>query len=123
VSTEPRWLPLEGAFTRFGDVRPLLLESDDRYVIMGPGDEATVDFEARRLPALQSGWTRDFLLYTVGWVKDADLNTATGNTVDPLPFHAMTRYPYLSDESYPDDDAHRRYLEEYNTRRFGPGER
>jgi cytochrome c-type biogenesis protein CcmH/NrfG len=109
ISTEPRWLPLEGTFTRFGDVQPLLLEPDDRYVIMGPGDEATIAFDAGRLPSLPPGWRRDFLLYSVGWVKDADLNTATGNTVYPLPFHDMSRYPYV--------------LSDYNTRRFEAGAR
>ena len=118
VSTEPRWLKLEGTFTRFGDVLPLLLESDDKYVIMGPGDEMTLSFDARRTPSLPPGWTRDFLLYTVGWVKDADLNTATGHTVFPLPFHAMSRYPYGPDEAYPDDEDHRSFLREYATRRF-----
>ncbi len=117
VSTQPRWLPLDGAFTRFGDVRPLLLESDDRYVVMGPGDEITIRFEADRAPPLPPGWARDFLLYSVGWVKDADLNTATGNTVAPLPFHEMSRYPYGPDEAYPDDEAHRSFLEQYLTRR------
>ena len=119
VSSAARWLPLDGAFTRFGDVRPLLLDSDNRYVIMGPGDEATITFDGRRLPPVQPGWSRDFLLYTVGWVKDADLNTATGSSVAPLPFHAMSSYPYGPDESYPDDEAHRAFLSEYNTRRFG----
>jgi hypothetical protein len=127
VSTEPRWLPLEGTFTRFGDVQPLLLEPDDRYVVMGPGDEATIAFDARqlpslppgwRLPSLPPGWRRDFLLYSVGWVKDADLNTATGNTVYPLPFHDMSRYPYGPDEAYPDDEVHRSFLSDYNTRRL-----
>jgi len=123
VSTEPRWLPLEGTFTRFGDVLPLLLESDDKYVVMGPGDEATIAFDAGPMPSLQQGWKRDFLLYSVGWVKDADLNTATGNAVSPLPFHDMSRYPYSSDEAYPDDENHRSFLGEYNTRRFETEER
>lgn len=118
VSTEPRWLPLEGAFTRFGDVLPLLLAPDDKYVVMGPGDEATITFDARRLPPLAPGWKRDFLLYTVGWVKDADLNTAAGHAVAPLPFHDMSRYPYGPEEAYPDDEEHRSFLGEYNTRRF-----
>jgi hypothetical protein len=42
---------------------------------------------------------------------------AARGTVGPLPFHAMTRYPYGSDESYPSDAVHRRYLETYDTRR------
>ncbi len=116
ASTEPRWLPISGRYTRFGDVLPLLLESDDRYIVMGPGDETTVEFDAEAVPDLEPGWSRDFLLYTDGWIKDADINTARGNTVTPLPFHAMSQYPYDADETYPSDGAHRSYLETYNTR-------
>ena len=46
VSKAPMWRPIEGAFTRFGDVLPLLEPSDDMYVIMAPGDEATLEFDA-----------------------------------------------------------------------------
>jgi len=123
VSQESPWGPIAGAFTRYGDIRALLERSDDMYAIMGPADEATVRFDARILPDLPEGWRRDFLLYTDGWIKDADLNTATGDRVDPLPFHAMSRYPYGSEESYPSDPAHRRYLAEYNTRLAGPRRR
>jgi hypothetical protein len=35
--TAPRWRDLEGYHTRFGDVRELLLQVDDRYVIMNAG--------------------------------------------------------------------------------------
>jgi hypothetical protein len=120
VTSEPRWRDLLGLYTRYGDVRPLLTESDDMYVIMNAGDEVRISFDATEAPAVQEGWTRDFVLYSVGWVKDGDLNTAAGKTVDPLPFHRMTRYPYGDDESYPDDPAHVRYLREYNTRPVGP---
>ena len=51
-----------------------------------------------------------------GWAKDADANTAFSQTVLPLPFHAMSRYPYPAREHYPDDAAHREYLREYLTR-------
>lgn len=101
VSRDARWRPLAGTFTRFGDVLPLMLEADDRYAIMGPGDELALRFDAEGLPALPDGWTRDFLIYSEGWLKDSDLNTAAGWKVDPLPFHGMTRYPYASDEVYP----------------------
>lgn len=120
VATEPRWEAIAGAFTRYGDVRPLLDAADDMYVIMAPGDEATVAFDATRAPPLPAGWTRDFVLYSNAWLKDADRNTATGNTVAPLPFHAMSQYPYGADEAYPADAAHRRYLERYNTRYLLP---
>jgi hypothetical protein len=55
----------------------------------------------------------------VGWVKDGDLNTAHGQTVEPLPFHGMSRYPYGPEEAYPSDPAHLRYREYYNTRYVG----
>ncbi len=122
VTAESPWLPLQGNLTRHGDVLPLLLASDDMYVVMGPGDEGTLEFEAGGVPRLPEGWTRDFLLYTDGWVKDADRNTAFGNTVDPLPFHRMSRYPYGPEEAYPDDAAHRAYLETYQTRSGSRGD-
>ena len=116
VSKESPWRTIEGAFTRFGSVLPLLEGSDDRYVIMAPGDETTVEFDASSAGSLPKGWTRDFLLYTDGWIKDSDLNTAFGTTVEPLPFHAMKSYPYAPGESYPTDSIHRRFIREYNTR-------
>jgi hypothetical protein len=116
VSTEPIWRDLTGNYTRFGDVLPLLLESDDMYVIKNAGDETTIDFDVSSLPELPEGWKRDFLVHSVGWVKDGDLNTAHGQTVDPLPFHGMSSYPYGPEESYPRDQKHMDYLKEYNTR-------
>lgn len=114
VTRDSPWRPIEGAFTRLGDVLPLLGGAEDRYVIMGPGNEATVEFAAAAAPP--PGWKRTFLLYTDGWIKDADLNTAFGNTVEPLPFHAIRAYPYAPGESYPADPARQSYLREYNTR-------
>ena len=99
VSQEPRWRPIVGRFTRYGDVLPLVGEADDRYPIMAPGDELALRFAAAGLPELQDGWTRTFLIYTEGWLKDADMNTAAGWKVGPLPFHGMSHYPY--DESEP----------------------
>jgi tetratricopeptide (TPR) repeat protein len=118
VTEDQRWLPLGGRFTRYGDVRPLLERADDMYVVFGPGDEVTVDFDGHGLPPLPAGWRRDFLLYSNSWLKDADLNTGTGQAVEPLPFHGMSRYPYGADESYPTDAEHQRYLRRYNTRRM-----
>jgi hypothetical protein len=116
VSTASPWRPIEGAFTRFGDVLPLLKRPDDMYVVMGPGDETTLEFDASSARTLPPGWKRDFLLYTDGWIKDSDLNTAFGTTVDPLPFHAMQAYPYATGDAYPADTAHQRYRREYETR-------
>jgi hypothetical protein len=119
VGRDSPWRPIEGAFTRLGNVLPLLGEPDDMYVIMAPGDETALQFEATGADALPPGWKRDFLLYTDGWIKDSDLNTAHGTTVGPLPFHAVKEYPYAPGDAYPDSPAHRRYMAEYNTRVVG----
>ncbi|HYS69998.1 MAG TPA: CRTAC1 family protein, partial [Gemmatimonadaceae bacterium] len=116
VTKESPWRPIEGSYTRYGDVLPLLLNPDDMYVIMGAGDEATIQFDASSAKSLPAGWKRDFLLYTDGWIKDSDLNTAFGTTVGPLPFHGVRSYPFTAGDSYPTDAAHQRYLREYDTR-------
>lgn len=107
----------KGRYTRYGDVLELLMTPDDKYVIMGTGDELTIQFDATKVPSLREGWSRDFLFYANGWVKDGDLNTKHSLTVEPLPFHGMSGYPYKSDESYPYDAAHISYIEKYNTRK------
>jgi hypothetical protein len=116
VSATSMWNPTRGNYTRYGAVDELLRDPDDRMVIMGSGDEVRLRFDARGLPPLPSGWKRDFLLLVDGWAKDADANTAFSQSVTPLPFHAMTSYPYPKGERYPDDPVHRDYLRQYNTR-------
>ena len=116
----PLWRDLEGNYTRFGDVTPLLQESDSKFVIFNAGDEITVHFDARQAPTLPSGWTRDFLLYSDGWIKDGDLNTAHSKTVDPLPFQGIQSYPYSPKDRYPTDASHQEYLKTYNTRVVKP---
>ncbi len=81
VSKDPKWRDLTGDYTRYGDVLPLLTEADSKYIISNAGDETTVAFSEKGLPALPKGWKRDFLIHCVGWVKDGDINTAFGNTV------------------------------------------
>jgi hypothetical protein len=87
---------------------------DDKMIVMGSGDEIQLRFAA--LPAPPEGWTRDFLLLVDGWAKDRDANTARSQSTAPLPFHAMSRFPYPENERFPDDEDHRTYLREYNTR-------
>ena len=110
------WNPTSGLYTRYGDVRPLATAVDDRMIIMGSGDEIRLRFPTERLPALAEGWRRDFLLFVDGWAKDADANTAFSQTVEPLPFHAMSAYPYPPTENYPKTLLHRQYRDTYNTR-------
>jgi hypothetical protein len=105
-----------GAYTRYGDVLPLLTDVDDRLVVFGSGDEVALDFDPRSLPPLPRGWTRDYFFLANGYEKDMDFYAAEGNTVDPLPFSTMGTYPYPAGKSFPTDDRHLQYLLEYNTR-------
>lgn len=117
------WNQTPGFYTRYGDVRELVLAPDDRFVIMGSGDELRLRFPAGAVPPLPAGWRRDFLLLVDGWAKDGDANTAYSQSVEPLPFHGMSRYPYPAAEQFPTDPVHREYRETYNTRpaiRFHP---
>lgn len=116
VTTGQQWRDLTGNYTRYGDVTELLQKADNMYVIANAGDETTITFDAKVLPQLPEGWKRDFLIYSVGWVKDGDLNTAFGQTVEPLPFHGMSKYPYGPDEHYPDGPEYQQYHKKYNTR-------
>jgi cytochrome c-type biogenesis protein CcmH/NrfG len=110
---------LAGRLTRLGNVTELLRKRDDCFVIFGPGDEVTVRFDARSLPALPAGWTRSFVLRTWGYCKDCGPFTATGATIEPLPFQGMRSYPYGPNEHYPRDAFHEQYRERFNTRQVG----
>jgi len=116
VETTSFWNPTPGLYTRYGDVHELIGDVDDRLVIMGSGDELRLLFDASSLAPLPPGWTRDFLLKVDGWAKDRDPNTAFSQTVEPLPFHGMSRYPYPATEHFPQDEIHQRYRRDYNTR-------
>ena len=116
VSPVSQWNPTAGNYTRYGDVRELLHSTDDQLLVMGSGDEVTLQFDPAKLPALKPGWKRDFLLLVDGWAKDADANTAFSKTVEPMPFHGMSQYPFGENESFPRDPAHVKYREQFNTR-------
>jgi tetratricopeptide (TPR) repeat protein len=115
VSRQSPWKTLSGRYTREGDVRELLLRADDMFVIAKPGDEIAIEFEAS-LPPLAAGWTRTFLLIADGYSKEMDINSASPDAVEPLPFHAMSGYPYNAPERYPETPEHERYRATYNTR-------
>ncbi len=104
-----------GAYTRYGDVRPLLDSVDDKFVVFGSGDEVALDFDPAKLPALPRGWVRDYFFIANGYEKDMDFYAYRGDTVDPLPFRDMLTYPYPG-QSFPSDAEHLNYLLEYNTR-------
>jgi tetratricopeptide (TPR) repeat protein len=105
VSPTTTWNPTPGDYTRYGDASDLLSNVDDRLVVMGSGDEVALRFDPAGLPPLAEGWQRDFLLLVDGWAKDGDANTAFSQSVLPLPFHGMSRYPYPAGENPPLRDS------------------
>lgn len=117
VTTDARWPPVAGRFSRYGDVTPLLDAHDDHMVVMGPGDELTISFAVPAKP-VPEGWKRDFVLRNVGYDKDADLNTIYGQSSEPFPFRSMSRYPFAPDEQSPDSVEYRNYLREWQTREY-----
>lgn len=118
--TTQKWRDLVGFYTRFGDVKELTKEIDDRYVIMNAGDELVFEFPALDPP--KKGWERDFVLIGDGWVKDGDYNTGYSKTVLPLPYHGMEDY---SEEpgSLEEDPVYKEHKEDwakYHTRYVTP---
>jgi tetratricopeptide (TPR) repeat protein len=116
ISATGPFLWARGVYTRYGDVTPLLEKVDNRYVIFGTGEEIDAEFSAAELPALPAGWTRDYFFYANGFVKDMDYWEEAPFTVGPMPFHAMSRYPYPANEQYPHAPGADRYWLEWNTR-------
>ena len=113
ANTRPRWRDLIGFHTKFGDVRELLEEVDDRYVIMNAGDELGLRFPAPAPPPV--GWRRDFVLIGDGWVKDGDFNTTHSKTVGPLPSHERVEYRLTQSPALEDDPIYRRHSKDWQT--------
>lgn len=84
----------KGNYTRYGEVRELVTQQDNQFVIMTTGDELKVKFDSSKLPPLKKGYKRDFLLYTFGFYKPNIACKPLFNSVEPLPFKAMSSYPY-----------------------------
>ena len=103
-----------GNFTRYGDVTELMEYADDMYVITRQGDDIRILFPADT-DSVSEGMERDYFLFASAWFK-VDGLPYVDFTVDPLPFHGMTCFPYPETESYPYDTTHVDYLEEYNIR-------
>ena len=109
---ESPWLPFPGRYTRYGDVRELLETPDDRSVILAPGDEIALEFDATALPPVAPGWERTLFFESNGWDKDADRNTFEAQQMEPLPFRGMKEYG----EPFPDTPEMREYREKWLTR-------
>lgn len=116
ISHTGPFIPQRGAYTRYGDVTPLLKHVDDEYVIFGTGEDMDLEFNALAQPPLPKGWVRDYFFYANGFVKDMDFYEASPFTVGAMPFHGMSSYPYAKSEHYPEDTQRTAYQLEWNNR-------
>jgi Tfp pilus assembly protein PilF len=112
VLVQAPWKLMPGRYTREGDVGELIAAADDRFAISRTGDELALSFDASALLPLPPNSRRTFLLHGVGFSKEMDLNSASPDEVAPIPFRAMSRYPYRWPERYPHMDD----LERFHTR-------
>lgn len=117
VANDGRWKFFSGTFTRIGEVLPLITQADDVFVISKTGDELILTFDENDFPTPAWGMKRTFLLYGVGYSKEMDINSASPDTVFPLPFRTMTKYPYSEDEEFPMNEEKKRIYDKYTTRR------
>jgi tetratricopeptide (TPR) repeat protein len=105
-----------GNYTRFGDVTNLLRAADEKFTVFSSGEGVELEFDPQGLAKLPAGWVRDYFFYANGFEKDMDFYAAYAFTVEPLPKHGMTSYPYPEGKQYPLDEEHLQYELEYNTR-------
>jgi len=103
-----------GAYTRLGTVTPLLEATDDRMVVMSHGEAIDLRYDVSALPPVAPGWTRSWAVLLDGWMKDQEPGTLAGETVEPLPWHAMSAYPPPAGEEPP--EAVQRAQAAWNTR-------
>lgn len=114
VLNDGRWKYFSGNFTKTGDVKPLINQVDDVFIISKTGDELVLSFDA--LPELPKNKKYTFLLYADGYSKEMDINSGSPDAVFPLPFKKMTKYPYGANESFPMTEEKRRIYNEFTTR-------
>jgi hypothetical protein len=114
VVKDARWKYFSGRFTRVGDVKPLLDDVDNIFVISRTGDELVLSFDIPPEPG--PGRKLTFLLFADGYSKEMDINSGSPDAVLPLPFKGMTKYPYSSSERFPMTEEKQRLYDRYTTR-------
>jgi len=112
-------IPVEGYFTKLGDILELVLETNDKYVVMKPGDEVVFEFDEVEK---QEGMSRSYYIHQVGYYKGYGILERLGYdivNVEPLPYHEMEYYHLNLTSPYEDDEDYQAYLDEWNTRYLG----
>ena len=116
IESGNKWQGIEGYYTRYGNVLPLLEKVDDRFVIVGSGDELRLKFAALKGPP--AGFSRDFIFIGDGWMKEGDYSFKYSTTVLPMPTHATKNYllPLTELEDDPAYRIHPQDWQEFHTR-------
>jgi hypothetical protein len=110
VSPTGPYARASGGYTGYGDVLSLLKQQDDRFAILGSGEEAALEFDPAGLPNVTNlAGPRDYFLYAGRLCQGHGFYSAYSSTVEPLPFHAMGQYPYPDKVRFPEDKAHLDY--------------
>ena len=116
-----------GHFTKFGEVKELLENSDDIYLVMNKGDAVEISYNGTfnvldlfvRLGLIE----RSYVLLSEGYYKAEKMTEYTlpaPLSVRPLPFKEMSTFPYPENESFPWDNEHLEWWNEYQTRYIEP---
>ena len=95
-TTLPAWPPMSGRFTRYGDVRELIERTDDKILVIGTGDEMTLEFAVPK-QGLRDGWTRDFVLHNVGLGQRREFTHRNGRDRGATPLRQNDGLPRRRD--------------------------
>ena len=88
---------MPGRYTREGDVRELVAARPTTCSsIARPGDEMALAFDATACRRCRPAGRARSSCYADGYSKEMDIHSASPDERRPLPFHAMTRYPYAA---------------------------
>ncbi|MCA8955005.1 MAG: VCBS repeat-containing protein [Planctomycetes bacterium] len=104
AAPDDRYPRARGFANEYGDVAALLAEHDDRLVVLVAGDGVRMRFAA---PPVAPKKSRTYFMKISGWAKEGSFHNATGQSILPLPFRAMTAYPPPPGERTPWFDADR----------------
>lgn len=94
---------MEGAYSRLGDITPLVRDQDNALAIIGAGEAIELSYHDN-LPAIPADHQRYFVLQFKGWAKDMDILTKDGETLMPIPADGEV------------SDAAQLLIHQYNTR-------
>ena len=103
-----------GNFTAYGNVLPLLNAADDEFVVMRSGDE--LDLQFNDTPKADGTDRYAFLLADDMYTIKSSINGFVRDSIDPMPFHGMSAYPYNG--SYANESGRQSYRSEWNTRYY-----